>query len=82
VLKPSAAKRFIDGGSFAIHAAVVNGGPAVLAVGGDRVVGVISLEVTSGGVAAIHIQANPGKLERLTRQWAASERGEPLVKLW
>lgn len=86
VFKPTDAKRTIVrtfvGGSFVMHAAVVNGSPAVLVVVGDRVVAVMSLEVTSDGVAAIHIQANPGKLERVTRQWAASERGEPLVKDW
>lgn len=60
----------------------MNGSPAVLAVGEDRVIGVISLEVTSDGVAGVYIQANPGKLERVTRQWTASERGEPLVKKW
>ena len=48
----------------------------------DRVVGVMSLEVTSDGVAAIHIQVNPDKLERATRQWAASEHGEPLLEVW
>lgn len=82
LFKPTAAKRAIVGGSVAMHVAVVNGSPAVLAVVDDRVVGVISLEVTSDGVAAVHIQANPGKLERLTRQWAVSEPGESLVKNW
>ena len=86
LFKPTAAKRTIVqaivGGSSALHAAVVNGGPAVLVVSGDRVVGVMSLDVTSDGVAALHIQANPDKLERVTRHWAASEREEPLVEDW
>ncbi|HZM75224.1 MAG TPA: RNA polymerase sigma factor SigJ [Candidatus Limnocylindrales bacterium] len=81
--KPSVVKRFIDGRSFAVYAAAVNGSPAVLAVLDDRVVAVVSLEVTTDvHIAAVHIQANPDKLERLTRQWATSERGEPLVKDW
>ncbi|WP_203859107.1 RNA polymerase sigma factor SigJ [Plantactinospora mayteni] len=70
--------RSLVGGDFAVYAAVVNGGPAALVVTVDRVVGVMSLDVTSGGVAAIHVQVNPDKLDRITRQWVASERGEPL----
>jgi RNA polymerase sigma-70 factor (ECF subfamily) len=42
----------------------------------------MSLEMTSEGVAAIHIQVNPDKLERATRQWSASEHGEPLLDGW
>ncbi len=41
-----------------MHAAVVNGGPAVPVVVGDRAVGVMSLDVTSDGVAAVQIQVN------------------------
>jgi RNA polymerase sigma factor (sigma-70 family) len=86
VFKPTDAKRAIVrnlvGGSFTMHAAVVNGSAAVLVVVGDRVVGVMSLDATPDGVAAIHVQANPDKLERVTRQWAGSERGEPLVQNW
>jgi RNA polymerase sigma-70 factor (ECF subfamily) len=36
------------------------------------------MEVTSGGIAAFRNQVNPDKLERATRQWAATEHGEPL----
>jgi RNA polymerase sigma-70 factor (ECF subfamily) len=72
--------RALADGSYAMHSAVVNGGPAVLVVVGDRVAGVISLDPTPDGVAAVRIQVNPDKLERLTRQWAASEHGEPLVR--
>jgi len=80
LLKPAAAIRTFLGGGYAMHAALVNGGPAVLVVAGGRVVGVMSLDVTSEGIAAIQIQVNPDKLERLTRQWAASEHGEPLAQ--
>ncbi|MEN3614000.1 RNA polymerase sigma factor SigJ [Plantactinospora sp. ZYX-F-223] len=86
VFTPTDAKRAIFrsivGGSFAMYGAVVNGGPAVLVVAGDRVVGVMSLDLTPDGVAAIHTQANPDKLERITRHWAASEHGEPLATDW
>jgi RNA polymerase sigma-70 factor (TIGR02957 family) len=81
-LKPTAAKRAIYGGSFALYAAVINGGPAALVVAGGRVAAVMSLEVASGRIAAIQIQANPDKLERLARQWAASDPGQPLAKDW
>ena len=33
-------------------------------------------------VAAVHVQVNPDKLDRVTRQWAAGERGAPLVDDW
>jgi RNA polymerase sigma factor (sigma-70 family) len=86
LFRPTATRRAIVqnivGGRTSLHAALVNGGPAVLVVGGDRVAGVISLDVTADGVAALHIQVNPGKLERVTRQWAASERGDPLIDDW
>lgn len=76
---PTEAKQALGGGTSAVHAAVVNGGPAILATVGDRVVGVIHLDVTTDGVAALHFQANPDKLARISRQWAAAEHGEPLV---
>lgn len=66
----------------AMHAAVVNGAPAVLVVGDGRVVGVMCLDLTPDGVAALHVQANPAKLERITREWAASEHGAPVVDDW
>jgi RNA polymerase sigma-70 factor (ECF subfamily) len=69
-LRPTAAKEAVTGGSWAMSAAVVNGGPALVAAVGDRVVGVICLEVTGDRITALRIQANPAKLERLSRQWA------------
>ncbi len=86
VFKPSTAKQTavqeVLGGSSAMYAVVANGGPAVLAVVGERVVGVLHLDVTADGVAAIRIQANPEKLAHVTRQWAAAEHGEPVVTVW
>ncbi|WP_328471987.1 RNA polymerase sigma-70 factor [Actinoplanes sp. NBC_00393] len=67
-LRPTVAERFV-GAEVTLHAAVVNDGPAVVAVTGGRVIGVISLEVTADGIAALHIQANPGKLARVTEHW-------------
>jgi RNA polymerase sigma-70 factor (TIGR02957 family) len=86
LFRPTAAKRsFVEavvGGRAALHAAVVNGGPALLVVGDGRIAGVIALDATADGVAALHIQVNPAKLERITRRWAAAEQGEPLAEGW
>jgi RNA polymerase sigma factor (sigma-70 family) len=69
LFKP-ATRRLYDE-SLTLHATVVNGGPAVLAVSGDGgVAGVIALEVTPDGIAALRVQANPVKLARITRAWA------------
>ena len=70
------------GGSPALYAAVVNGGPAVLVEIGERVYGVICLETTADGIAAIRLQVNPDKLERITRAWAAGGPHRPLVENW
>ncbi|SCE94579.1 RNA polymerase, sigma subunit, ECF family [Micromonospora purpureochromogenes] len=80
LFKPTQAKWDMVGGSPALYVDVVNGAPAVVVVVGDRVVGVMSLEVTSQGVAAVRTQVNPDKLERATRQWAVSEHGEPFLE--
>ncbi|MFJ4774960.1 RNA polymerase sigma factor SigJ [Streptomyces sp. NPDC088762] len=76
------AKRAQVGGNAALHAAVVNGGPAVLVEAGGQVVGVICLEATPDGVGAVRIQVNPEKLERMTRQWAATGPHHPLAQMW
>ncbi|WP_067463684.1 RNA polymerase sigma-70 factor [Nocardia amamiensis] len=82
LFEPTAAKWETIGGRATMFAAVANGVPALVVMVGDRVVGVISLEVTSDGIAAVHTQANPSKLERATRQWAMSEHGDPIVEEW
>ncbi|MFF0234328.1 RNA polymerase sigma-70 factor [Micromonospora sp. NPDC005254] len=82
LFRPSDVKRNLVGGSPALYAEVVNGGPAVVVVTGEQVVGVMSLEVTPEGVAAIRVQVNPDKLERVTRQWSVSAHSEPLLHVW
>ncbi|WP_406264444.1 RNA polymerase sigma-70 factor [Actinacidiphila glaucinigra] len=79
LFKPGAAKRTLVGGTAEVHATDVNGDPAVVAVVDGRVVGVMCLEVTADGVAAVRNQVNPDKLERATRRWAAGDHGEPLL---
>lgn len=77
-----AAKRELVGGRLEFFAEVVNGVPALVLVVGERVFVVISLEVTTDGITAVHTQANPAKLDHATRQWAAIDRGEPLAADW
>ncbi|MEV5428144.1 RNA polymerase sigma-70 factor [Streptomyces sp. NPDC052701] len=78
LFKPGRAKRALVGGSPEIHATTANGDPAVVAVLDGRVIGVMCLEVTAEGIAAVRSQANPDKLDRATRRWAACDHGEPL----
>ncbi|MGK5496611.1 RNA polymerase sigma factor SigJ [Streptomyces sp. URMC 125] len=80
LFKPARSKRALVGGSPEIHLTSANGGPAVVAVVGGRVVGIICPEVTSEGIAALRSQVNPDKLGRATEVWAASDHGEPLFR--
>ena len=82
LFKPADVKRDLIGGSPALYVAVVNGSPAAVVVMDDRVIGVMSLEVTPEGVAAIHTQVNPDKLVRATVSWSAADHGEPLMHVW
>lgn len=77
---PGAGKRAVAGGSPKLYATTANGDPAVVAVVDGRVIGVMCLEVTEDGIAAVRSQVNPDKLERVTERWAAVDHGEPLVR--
>jgi RNA polymerase sigma-70 factor (ECF subfamily) len=78
LFKPGEAKRAFVGGAPEIFAWTSNGDPAVVAVVDGQVVGIMCLEVTADGIAAIRSQANPDKLERATARWAATAHGKPL----
>ncbi|WP_438294772.1 RNA polymerase sigma-70 factor [Streptomyces sp. HUAS TT7] len=78
LFKPSKAKRDLIGGTAEVYAATANGGPAVVVIVDGRVYGVMCLEVTAEGIAAVRSQVNPDKLNRATERWAAAEHGEPL----
>ncbi|MCM2412847.1 RNA polymerase sigma-70 factor [Streptomyces sp. RKAG290] len=78
LFKPAQSKRNLAGGSPEVHVTTANGAPAVVAVIEGRVIGVMCLEITADGIAAFRNQVNPDKLDRATRQWAASDHGEPL----
>lgn len=78
LFKPAEVKRAMVGGTPEVYISTSNGDPAVVAVVDGRVVGVMCLEVTAGGIAAVRSQVNPDKLERATERWAATDHGEPL----
>lgn len=79
LFKPGEAKRALVGGSPAVYIAAANGEPAGVVVLDGRVIGVMCLHVTADGITAVLNQVNPDKLERATRQWAATAHGEPVL---
>ena len=80
--RPTAAKRRLAGGSPTVHAAVVNGAPAVVATLGDRVLGVVVLTVRDERIAAVCGIADPTRLGRLTEQWRRLTPADPLIAAW
>ncbi|ASR38974.1 RNA polymerase subunit sigma-70 [Prauserella marina] len=80
--KPSPAKRKLAGGSPSIHAAMVNGCPAVLVALGDRVAGVTILEVDGDKIAGVRGITAPDRLRRLTEIWRRREHDVPLIESW
>ncbi|WP_392958274.1 sigma-70 family RNA polymerase sigma factor [Streptomyces sp. LN245] len=80
--KPTPAKRRLAGGSPAMHIALVNGSPAVLAVVDDRVVGAVAFEVSDGKVASLSGIAAADRLARLNKAWRQHEPGAPVINAW
>ncbi|WP_406423960.1 sigma-70 family RNA polymerase sigma factor [Streptomyces sp. NBC_01589] len=80
--KPTPAKRRLAGGSPAIHIALVNGSPAVLAVVDDRVVGAVAFEVSDGKVASLRGIAAADRLARLNKAWRQHEPDVPVINAW
>ena len=80
--KPTPAKRKLVGGNLALHAGVVNGSPAVIAVVDDRVVGVGVLEIRDGKIATMRGIASPARLGRMTEEWRRHEHDVPLIESW
>ncbi|GAB4005412.1 sigma-70 family RNA polymerase sigma factor [Glycomyces albus] len=81
-LKPSRSKLERIGGSPALHAGLVNGDPAVIAVIDDRVVGMVVFEVRDGRIARGIGMASPARLGRMTEQWRRQDHDEPVVSAW
>lgn len=82
IYKPSESKRRLIGGSPALHAGLVNGSPALIAVIGDRVVGVLVLETREGKIAHACAVATPTRLGRCSAMWARQEHDAPLIESW
>ncbi|KQY21484.1 RNA polymerase subunit sigma-70 [Cellulomonas sp. Root485] len=82
LFRPADSKRALIGGSPDVYAWTANGNPAVVVAVGDRLVGVMALELSDSGICAVLTQVNPDKLGRAQRQWAASDHGEPLLAAW
>ncbi|MFE2099658.1 MULTISPECIES: sigma-70 family RNA polymerase sigma factor [unclassified Streptomyces] len=80
--KPTPAKRRLAGGSLAMHIALVNGSPAVIAVVDDRVVGAVAFEVSDGKVASLRGIAAAGRLARLDEAWRQHEPDAPVIDAW
>jgi RNA polymerase sigma-70 factor (ECF subfamily) len=80
--KPTPAKRRLAGGTPAVHYALVNGAPAILFVPGDRVVGAVTFDITSGRIATVRGIAAPTRLTRLTEAWRRHEPDTPLIAQW
>ncbi len=81
---PTPAKRRLAGGSPALHIAPVNGSPAVLAVVGERVVGVVAfdIDVAAGQVASLRGIAAADRLARLNETWRQHDPGAPVISAW
>nr|BFE65311.1 RNA polymerase sigma factor SigJ [Dactylosporangium thailandense] len=82
LFRPGAGKRAAVGGSPEVYATTANGDPAVVAVLNGRVVGIMCLQVTEDGIAAVRNQVNPDKLERATATWAAGDHEKPLYTVF
>lgn len=80
--KPTPAKRRLVGGSPSIHAAVVNGTPAMVAALGDRVVGVVVLGLRENKVVNLVGVSSRERLERLNELWRRTEHEDPLIEQW
>ncbi|MEV8020880.1 sigma-70 family RNA polymerase sigma factor [Streptomyces sp. NPDC086554] len=80
--KPTPAKRRLAGGSPAMHIALVNGSPAVVAVVEGRVVGAVAFEVTDGKVASLRGIAAADRLTRLNEAWQQHEPDAPVISAW
>ncbi|MEV4344586.1 sigma-70 family RNA polymerase sigma factor [Actinoplanes sp. NPDC049596] len=80
--KPTPAKRRLAGGTPAMHAGVVNGTPALIATVGDRVAGIVVLDLHGGEIATLRGIADPSRLARLTSRWRHSTHDDPLIAAW
>ncbi|MFC4373459.1 sigma-70 family RNA polymerase sigma factor [Nocardia halotolerans] len=79
---PTPAKRRLAGGSPSIYAGVINGCPAMLVTLGDRVRGVVVLEIRDDKICGVRGIASPDRLGRLGEWWRRQGHGAPLREWW
>lgn len=82
LFRPTVAKSSLLGGAPTMYAWTANGSPALVVEVDGRLFGIMVLEQTEEGIAAVHSQVNPEKLGRAARQWAASDHGPALPSPW
>jgi RNA polymerase sigma-70 factor (ECF subfamily) len=80
--KPTPAKRELAGGPVTMHAAIVNGSPAALAVVDDRVAGVVILGLRGDRIADLVSMASAHRVARLTEQWRRGGHEDPVIETW
>ncbi|MFC4126796.1 sigma-70 family RNA polymerase sigma factor [Nocardia rhizosphaerae] len=80
--KPTAAKRALVGGSPSMHAELVNGCPALLAVLDDRVIGMVVFDMRDGRIAGVHGVGSAARLGRLSGEWRCRVHEAPLIAAW
>lgn len=80
--RPTAAKRRFAGGTPAIHYALVNGAPAILAVVGDQIVGTVTFDLTDGKITTVRGIATPTRLVRVNETWRQHDPDTPLIPEW
>lgn len=80
--KPTPAKRRIAGGSPSLHAAVVNGTPAMVAVLGGQVLGVVTFEAQGSRVSHVVGVASKERLGRFSEAWSRGEHEDPVMESW
>jgi hypothetical protein len=80
--KPTQAKRELAGGPVSLHEVMVNGAPAVLAVVGDRVAGIVIIDPRGDKIAGLVSMAAEHRLTRLTEQWRQGGHEAPLIAFW
>ncbi|MDT0305801.1 sigma-70 family RNA polymerase sigma factor [Streptomyces sp. DSM 44917] len=80
--KPTAAKRRLAGGILTVHYALVNGGPALLFVLGDRVSGSVTFDLTGPRITTIRGIAAPTRLTRLTQAWRQLPEAAAPITEW
>ncbi|MEO3813205.1 sigma-70 family RNA polymerase sigma factor [Sphaerisporangium sp. B11E5] len=81
-LNPRNRKHRWVGGPIALHAGVVNGSPALIAVAGDQVAGLVVFEMREGKIASAYGVASPRRLGRLTTMWSQQGHNAPILESW